>query len=318
MIIALPFDLRLWTGIDSDTVSEEEAFFRFVERRDRVREFNQHLSKGAIQNCRLYVPLTQRLYEQLSNTPPWSEVRKGSFPHRLKSVVLASLRNKRITRITLVVDVEHVVHLHTWQEPDGFFPSSLIPMKDAWVEMVGVCAFEGAVSAREFEHPLPILETCVITAFSGASEARIVRSPLADMTVEEERHLRLLFQSDAWTWKRWVRRVIWADERLPLGPIGYTPPTDWQLGNRPRRYRGAYRDSLGGLWEWESGRASDDHNPFGGHWNVQLPDASVKHRWVNWIEERTGREISTRPDLISHINVEPDGRIADRTFDWQE
>jgi hypothetical protein len=44
MIIALPFDLRLWTGIDSDTVSEAEAFSRFVERRDRVREFNQHLS----------------------------------------------------------------------------------------------------------------------------------------------------------------------------------------------------------------------------------------------------------------------------------
>jgi hypothetical protein len=229
------------------------------------------------------------------------------------------LRNKRdAAGLTLYVDPRDVEHLHVWREPDGFFAPALAGMREGWVEAVGICVFEDAISARDFEQPVPILGASVITAFSEASEAQIVRRPLADMTVEEEGRIPLLFQSDAWTWKRWVRRVIWADERLPLGPISYPPPSDWQLGNRPRRYRGAYRDSLGGLWEWESGRVSDEHNPFGGHWNVQLPDASVKYRWVNWIEECSGREISTSPDSISHINVEPDGRIADRTFDWQE
>jgi hypothetical protein len=284
---------------------------------DRYDFIGLGMSKSAIQDCRLYVPLTQPLYEQLSNTPPWSEVRAGSFLHRLKSVVLASLRNKRTSRLTLFIDVEHIVQIYTWQEPEGFFPSALIPLKDAWVEMVGVCAFESAVAAREFDEPLPVLGSCIVTPFSQASHARITRRPVVGEAEDDERCISLLFQSDTWTWKRWVRRVIWDDERLPLGPIGYIPPSDWQLGNRPRRYRGGYRDSLGGLWEWEKRVVTDCH-PFDGHWNVQLPDASVKHRWVRWIEKCSDREISSPPDSISHVNIEPDGRIADRTFDWQE
>lgn len=318
MVVAIPFDLRLWTGV-RDGAGAGKIYSRFVVRRDLIYRINELLSQGKIPDCRLNIPLTQRLFEQLSTTPPWTEIRKGSLLHRLKITVLAVLRNKRnATGLTLYVDLREVEHLHTWEEPDGFFPPTLAAMKEDWVEMVGICTFEEAVSARGFEQPVPILDTCVITTFSEASEAQIVRRSLADTAVEEERRIPLLFQSDAWTWRRLVRRVIWADERLPLGPIGYTPPQDWQLGNRPRRYRRTYRDSLGGLWEWESGRASDERNPFGGHWNVQLPDASVKHRWVGWIEECSGREISTPPDSISHINVEPDGRIADRTFDWHE
>jgi len=318
MVIAFPFDLRLWTGVHGSTVSNAQVFFRFVERRDLVRELNQQLSRSTIQDCHLHIPLTQRLYEQLSNTPPWSEVRRGSHLHRLKRDVLALLRNKQgAAGLTLYVDVEEVVHLHTWEEPSGFFPSTLVAMQESWVEMVGVCAFEGAVSARGFNQPVPILESCVITTFSDVSEARIARRSLADMPIEdEERRIPLLSQTDMWAWERRVRKFIWQEEKLPLGPIGFCPLENWDPGERPRRYQNAFRDALGGLWEWEGGRAMSDRNPFGGHWNVQLPDDSVKRRWVSWIEERSGRQICTRSDKISHINVEPDGRIVDKTFEW--
>lgn len=317
MIIALPFDLRLWTGVQ-DEASTSDIYSQFVVRRDLVYSINEMLSQDTIPHCRLRIPLTQRLFEQLSTTPPWTEIRKGSLRHRLKRTVLSVLRNKRdAAGLTLYVDPRDVEHLHVWRKPDGFFAPALTGMREGWVEIVGICVFEDTISARDFEQPMPILGACVITAFSEASEAQIVRRSLADMTVEEEGRILLLFQSDPWTWKRWVRRVIWADERLPLGPISYSPPSDWQLGNRPRRYRGAYRDSLGGLWEWESGRASDEErNPFAGHWDIQFPNPSIKHQWVQWIEKCTGWRITTRPTDITHINVEPDGTITDKTFTY--
>lgn len=320
MVITCPFDLRLWTGVDGGAISDAEVYLRFVERHELVCELNRQLSISAIQDFRLRIPVTQRLYEQLSNTPPWSEVRRGSHLYRLKRAVLTLLRNKQgAAGLTLYVDVKEVAHLYTWEEPDGFFPSMLVAMQECWVEMVGDCAFEDAVSARGFNQPVPILGSCVITTFSDASEARIARRSLADMPIEdEERRIPLLSQTDTWAWELEIRKFIWQDERLPFGPIGFCPLENWNPGERPRRYQNAYRDFLGGLWEWEGGKAVSDHNPFGGHWNVQLPDDSVKRRWVNWIEERSGRQICTRPNQISHINIEPDGHIADRTFDWSD
>jgi hypothetical protein len=318
MIVVLPFDLRLWTGVDESKISDAEAYLRFVDRRDLVSKLDQHLTKSAISQCHLRIPLTQRLYEQLSNTPPWSEIRRGSHLYRLKRTILALLRNKRgAAGLTLYMDVSGVEHLYTWERPDNFFPVSLSAMRESWIEMVGVCAFETTISARDFDQPIPLLGGSVVTTFSGTSEAQITRRPLVRMPTEAEAQpIPLLYQSDIWTWKRLIRRYIWKDERLPLGPIGYAPSPDWQPGDRPRRYHNAYRDALGGLWEWEGGRARDTHNPFGGHWNVQLPDASVKRQWVQWIETCSGQQICTRPALISHINVEPNGSIGDKTFQW--
>ncbi len=321
IVIPVPFDLRLWTGVDDGERLSSEVYSRFAVRRDLARGLNELLSQAAIPDCRLRVPLTQRLFEQLSNTPPWSEVQRGSFRHRLKTSVLALLRNKRgAAGLTLYLSVGDVTHLYFWEEPEGFFVPTLAPMKDDWVEMVGMCVFENAVVARGFDEPLPVLGSWIVTPFSEASYARIARRPVVSEQSgeDEERSVPLLFQTDLWAWRRVLREWLWQDERLPLGRVGFCPQEHWQPGDRPRRYQQAYRDDLGGLWEWEAGRASDERNPFGGHWNVQLPDASVKSQWVRWIETCSGWQITSPPGLITHVNVEPDGWIADPTFDRRE
>jgi hypothetical protein len=305
----------LWTGIGDDA-SDMEVFLRFTNRRDLVVMMNQRLTTGTIPQCLLRIPLTQPLYEHLALIPPWADVRRGSPLYRLKRDVLALLRNKGgASGLTLYIDVREVIHLYTWEEPEGFFPPALSPMKEDWVEMVGVCAFDNAIAARDFAHPLPVLGSCVVTSTSENVDARLTRCRIDSDQIEKQ-YVPLLSQVDIWTWKRWVRSTIWKDERLPFGPIGYRPRRSWHPGYRPRRYRNGYRDALGGLWEWEGGRVVNDRNPFGGHWNVQLPDVSVTRRWVRQIEDRTGREICSRPEAISHINVEPDGRIGDLTFTW--
>lgn len=318
--VMVPFDLRLWTGVVESTDPDADVYSQFAQRRDLVKSLNALLSKSVFGNCRLRVPLTQSLFEQLATTPPWSEIEKGSLLHRLKAVVLALLRNRQGAEgLTLYVDVGETVHLHTWEQPSGFFSSSLLPMREDWVEMVGVCAFAETVSSREFAQPMPVLGTCVITAFSDASQARISRRPVINCLEGDwatEATVPLLSESDAWAWERVMRRYIWQDERLPLGPVGYIPTEDWRLGSRPRRHHNAYRDALGGLWEWEGGRATSGHSD--GHWNVQLPNPSVKHQWVRWIEKCTEQEITSPPDSITHINVEPNGQIVDFTFQWCE
>ena len=71
-----------------------------------------------------------------------------------------------------------------------------------------------------------------------------------------------------------------------------------------------YKDALGGLWQWEGGRARTT-SPFDGHWNVQLLNARAKQNWKRWLEEVYQQPVQS---LGNHINVEPDGRIVDRTF----
>jgi hypothetical protein len=313
-VLAFPFDLRLWTGVDESLIPGTVAYLRFANRRDLIELFNHQLSQSAVRDCRLRIPLTQRLFERLSNTPPWTEIPKGSHLHRLKRDVLILLSNRGEPNLTLRLDVGEVAHLHTWEEPDEFFPASLDAMREDWIEMVGVCAFEDELPAREFTQPLQALGVCIVTSFTEDLEARLSRQPLLEAGNCEEVRVPLLFQTDEWQWQRWLRKYIWKDERLPLAPVGYVPPDGWQPGERPSRY--GYRDGLGGVWEWEGGRAQNERNPFGGHWNIQLPDGQTKRQWVTFIEERTGKAIATHPDHISHINVEPDGQIADLTFEW--
>jgi len=322
-IQALPFDLRLWTGVEDDPVQDELIYTRFTERRDRVYDLNRRLSDHpALQDCLLRIPLTQRIFERLCNIPPWSEINRGSSLYHLKVMVLSLLRNRQeAAGITLYLDTGTVEHLYEWSAPANFFPRALAVMQEDWVEMIGMCAFEPILIVREFAPSLPVLATWIVTPYSESSEAQITRRPLEGTSVEECR-LPLFFQTDVWTWECRVRQSLWEDERLPFngpsGPFGYRPSSDWRPGARPRPYQAAYRDSMGGLWEWESGRAVSDQNPFGGHWNVQLPDASVRRRWVAHLQERSGRTIQTRADAISHINVEPDGSIVDMTFAWDD
>lgn len=311
MVITCPFDLRLWTGVDGSAISDAKVYLRFVERRELVCELNRQLSTSAIQDCRLCIPVTQRLYEQLSNTPPWSVVRKGSHLYRLKRDVLALLRNKQgAAGLTLYVDVKEVVHLYTWKEPDGFFPSVLVAMQESWVEMVGVCAFEDAISVRGFDQHVPTLGSCVITTFADAPKARITRHSLADMPAAEETHrIPLLSQSDTWSWKQLVRSFIWDDERLPFGPIGYCPPDAWKPGERPSHY--GYVDRFGGKWKWEGGRAYTERNPFEGHWNVQLETHKAQNGWRRLLELAYKKHVHWTKPRHPHVNIEVDGRITD-------
>ncbi|MEA3351067.1 MAG: hypothetical protein U9Q82_10630 [Chloroflexota bacterium] len=321
MIMAFPFDLRLWTGIDNGVISDAEIHTRFIERRNLIYRINKLLSQSAIPNCNLRIPLTQHLFEQLSMTPPWSDIQPGSNLYRLKRDVLRLLANaQKAAGLTFRIDVSESEHLYTWEGIEDFFSPYLVTMQESWIEMVGICAFEDTISARGFNQPVPVLGSCIVTTFSENLNVRITRRSLVDLDGDEneERQIPLLFQSDVWAWKRLIRELVWQEERLPIAPIGFSPRENWYPGERPRRHQNGYHDSLGGLWEWEGGRTVSDRNPFGGHWNVQLPNASVKHRWVNWIENCVGRKISTKPELVSHINVEPDGRIADQTFDWYE
>lgn len=314
-ILALPFDLRLWTGVDEPARYQTEVYLRFTERRDLIQQLNQVLTESAVRSCRLRIPLTQRLFEQLTTTPPWSEIQRGTHLHRLKRDVLALLLNKQdAVALTLYLDVGEVVHTHTWLSPEGFCLPDLVAMWQGWVETVGLCTFEEAVRARGYPDLVSILDCRIVTSFCDASGAVIARQPLVDGP-EDKRTVPLLSQTDTWSWQRMVRTAIWQDDKLPFGPVGYCPPEGWQAGERPSRY--GYRDRFGGVWDWEGRRAIDARNPFGGHWNVQLPDGQARRRWVDWIERCLGREIVTHPDAITHINVEPDGHIADLTFTWR-
>lgn len=91
----------------------------------------------------------------------------------------------------------------------------------------------------------------------------------------------------------------------------YMPPKGQPLRDAVDGVSG-YKDALGGIWQWEGGRAQTDINPFGGHWNVQLVDNRARRNWTRWLEEVHQQRVRLQS---THINVEPDGRIVDRTFD---
>ena len=322
-ILAIPFDLHLWTGIEGNPVPSELVFTRFTERRDRAYDLNKRLSDHPmLQDSRLRIPLTERIFERLCEIPPWSEIRQGSTLHRLKVVVLKLLRNRQeAAGITLYLDTADVDCLYVWDEPADFFHAAIAVVQDDWIEMTGMCAFEPTLTVRGFSQPLPVLAAWIVTPHAAHSEAQLGRCSL-DGTKTEVRRLPLLCQTDVWTWEHRVRQALWQEERLPFngpnGSFGYCPPANWRPGERPRRRQNAYPDALGGLWEWEGGRAVSEQNPFGGHWNVQLPDASVRRRWVGYLQERSGQTVQTRTDAVSHINVEPDGSIVDMTFVWDD
>jgi len=326
MIQATPFDLRLWTGINVSSPPNpagfEDVYARFATRRDLLFDINKRLSGNpTVADCTLCIPLSQAMFEQLCNTPPWSEIDTGTRLHKLKVTVLSLLQSRqKAENVTVYLEPGEAEHFYEWLGPTDFFPADLAPdLCDHWVKVVGLCAFQDHVLLRNHPKPVAILSTWIVTDQPHSSKARLERQHKTRGEIERQR-VPLISGTVIWDWEMLVRESLWKDKRLPFngpaGPIGFCPPENWSPGEHPRRYQNAYRDALGGLWKWGGGRAVSDHNPFGGHWDVQLPDDSVKRRWVNWIEERSGRQISTRSNKISHINIEPDGRIDDPTFEW--
>jgi hypothetical protein len=71
-----------------------------------------------------------------------------------------------------------------------------------------------------------------------------------------------------------------------------------------------YLDDLGGVWQWEGGRAALQ-TPFAGHWNVQLTGPAFS-AWENYLSVCLGQRIRLRSN---HVNIEANGNIVDDTFD---
>lgn len=326
MIMATVFDLPLLTActdkpIEDIDAYEHQAYDAFAARRDCIVNINRCL-KGhpPVADCTLRIPLTESLSDQLNAF--WAHIPYSQL-YWLRTIILALLAGRddrwRDNQLVFGLVDNEIVHIYQLNNDDNddFFPTSLpVELRDAWVETVGVCAFEQGAANPQVT-PAPIGAVWIVTGRATLSQVSIQRASLEQGAESEEQTVPLFAQSEMWAWELRVRRFIWQDERLPFGPIGFCPLEDWNPGERPRRYQNAFRDALGGLWEWEGGRATE-RNPFGGHWNVQLPNGQIKRQWVAWIERCTGQEIITNPDSITHINVEPDGHIADRTFDWSD
>jgi len=173
------------------------------------------------------------------------------------------------------------------------------------------------------------MKQSLFMGFGLSRQGKSLRSQIHSLSIRraleanddpEECVLPLLTQIDEWTWERLVREQLWQDTRLPFngpdGPFGYRPPKEWQPGHRPTSTSiggvSGYKDALDGLWQWEGGRARTT-TPFDGHWNVQLLNARAKQNWKRWLEQ-----IYPHSEIrlsSNHINVEPDGRIVDRTFE---
>jgi hypothetical protein len=336
MIQAIMLDLPLLTAATDEDIEdfrayEEQAAITLGCYRDQLMDINRRLSCNPAITVQLRIPLTGRLVDHLHLfwcQQPYSQLRM------LRTIVMALLAGRhQVPELITVLDdiqIEHSYELKEVSDSEGrkqptlTFPQVLSQeLCAAWIETLGLCIFACGMTAPHIS-PHPLVGAWIASDRELLSTVCVTRTlrPSPDQEPEEteveEAEVAVLVQPNEWTWKRWLRRYIWKDERLPLEPIGFCPPETWQPGQTPRRYQNGYQDNLGGLWEWEGGRAIDDRNPFGGHWNIQFANSSVKHQWVKWIEQCTGWRITTRPTDITYINVEPDGNIGDRTFDWYE
>lgn len=325
MIQIVAFDLPLLTACTDDPIQdigayEEQAYNTFKRYRDQLQAINAKLMRhSALDAARLGIPLTSDLSDGLHllwAVVPYSHLRK------LRTIIMALLsgRNQQPGLIVWLNDAPIGYAYQLSIESGGgerFFPAILPEaLCRAWTIAVGDCAF-GRGLAEPQTSSSPIGAVWIVSDRTLPQAMCLTRTPQGvHGAAPEEALVPILTRPDAWAWERNVRRALWNDDRLPYGPIGYYPPEGWQTGQRPSRY--GYHDCFGGVWQWEGGRAMDERNSFGGHWNVQLPDASVRRRWVNWIQQCTGRTIATSPDRITHINIEPDGCIGDMTFEWQE
>ena len=326
MIQATPFDLTLLTAATNDLIQDRETHYEeililFTRFRDWFLNTNRRLEENpTLADLGLRIPLTESLFWQLCDTPPWSQVNRRSRLYTLKRSVLALLQR---TNFILELDDTEVENGQIYQllNAPNFLPRSLAPeLCDDWLKTAGACGFARGIAEPEICLE-PIHAVWVISASpehnTRSEHLKIARTTTSDGD-SEECVLPLLTQADQWAWERLVRESLWKDIRLPFngpdGPFGYRPLPSWEPNQRPKstRVQGTtgYKDALGGLWQWEGGRARTT-SPFDGHWNVQLLNARAKQNWKRWLEEVYQQPVQS---LGNHINVEPDGRIVDRTF----
>lgn len=329
MIQASPFVLALLTGAadepsQDETERCEEIYRQFTERRDLLVDTNGRLAKNRnLPGCGLRIPLTDSLFEQLCNTPPWSNMPPNSPNYRLKTIVLAFLGNRhRASGSVIYLNSIAVEHIYQLISAPAFFPGSLTrDLCDAWVEATGICAFDRS-TAKSAVSPLPIHAVWIVSTEQRRNDQVLTigrRHILDEDSISQSCTVPILAVSDPWAWELLVRKSLWQDPRLPFngpdGAFGYCPPQGWQPGERPITVRiegqRGFKDALGGLWQWEGGRAQIS-SPLGGHWNVQLLNAAAKQSWLERLQEVYARPVRLR---TSHLNIEVDGRIVDRTFE---
>jgi hypothetical protein len=325
MIQATPFDLRLLTaadGVHQDRETHyEQVYTQLTQYRDWLLDTNERLRQNPeLSGCGLRIPLTARLFGQLSNTPPWSQAQRGSLVYNLKVQVLTLLANRysRTADTTMSLDDSKIEHVYELVNVSDFFPPSLEQeLCDAWTEVVGVCSFECGI--QPFVAPLPLHRVWCVCLDTQEPMIEISRTHILNADASQEtRPVPLFAHTNAWEWEFAVRECLWQDRRLPFwgGPendqtvtsFGYRPPQGWRPGERPSRY--GYQDALGGQWEWEGGRAAVTA-PLNGHWNVQLDSSSQRH-WIHYLERFYEQSIRLHSD---HINIEVNGQIVDYTFD---
>jgi hypothetical protein len=243
---------------------------------------------------------------------------------KISVLTFINARSERINETPIL----HLQNDSEWAyqvtQPDNFFPNPIHhELQDAWTESIGICAFQRRNNianswvispGRAHKTNCLTLETTYV--LQPLIQPRIIEIQMMINPVDWPE----MGEPDIWTWECPLRHALWDDERLPFsgpsGPFGFRPHPDnhWQPGESltMKTINGmhGYLDELGGLWKWEGGRAITD-TPFDGHWNIQLRNHSIQHKWVRYVEANLNQRIELQSN---HINIDADGRITDRTF----
>jgi hypothetical protein len=333
MIQATPFDLVLF-GADIDPLAADSAkqlelaVNRFRWCCDCFYNTNQRLrSNSALGDFQQKVPMTEWLFEQLCEIPPWPKNQQGGPAYTLKTSILAFInaraeRIKENPRINLQNDSEWAYRV---SQPDNLFRDLIHQnLQDAWTESIGICAFQrcsditnSCMISPGRAHKTNSLTIEATDIHQSQIQPRITDVPMMIHPVDWPK----LGEPNIWAWECFLRWVLWKDVRLPFsgpfGPFGFRPHSDnnWRPGQhltmrRVGRIHG-YLDEFGGLWKWNGGRAITEA-PFDGHWDIQLCTNAIRLRWAGYLETNLNQTIKLRS---THINIEADGRITDTTYD---
>ncbi len=325
MFQATPFDLCLFTGVgiaadDPDTPPALAARNMLKWCSERFIETNQRLNKNhALQGCRLALPMTEALFTALQNTPSWQAVSGRAALREHKASVLSFLMSNRENGGSPIWYLEQDnENIYSVLAPADFFtPDTALGLQESWSESTGSCGFDH-VRASAPDESARVISTWVVSPGRGPRSAQIEMQaqPIQPGLHQEQRDLPMLSvpvespddnkQIDAWPWERLVRLALWQDERLPFygpsGPFGFQPPAEagWRPGQRLPSAPGAvhgYLDALGGVWQWEGGRATINR-PLGGHWNVQL----VGPAYLAW-QTHLGDCLGQNVELLSYLSI---------------
>jgi len=338
MLQATPFDLCLFTGVGilpSDNLDAQQIHVRELFRwcSEQFIKTNQRLGKNsALQGCQLALPMTEELFEALRDAPSWQAVSGRATLRLHKASVLRFLRSNNQQGGSPILHLaQDNTYLYTVIAPVDFFASELpAATRDSWSETSGACAFGNAQTLEPAE--AAGISACWVISPGRGQRSKQIEIQAQSMEAEGVNETRVvpmlsspaicpdeIGQIDFWPWEKCVRQALWRDERLPFygpdGPFGFRPGVEsgWQPGQRPSTVPGqvhGYLDDLGGVWQWEGGRAAL-HTPFAGHWNIQVTGPAY-YAWENHLSVCFGQRVRMR---YNHVNIEANGNIVDDTFD---